>query len=88
MKEKVSKRRSDKSPDELLAQHKAKVEHQVDRIMLWTGKLVKSIKSKKYQLTDAEKQKVQNTIASTFDETMMAFQPTQTAEEKKFKLGD
>ena len=48
--------RTVKTTDELATAHKAEVEHQIKSVAKWMDKLGKSMSSRKYPMTDAQKQ--------------------------------
>jgi hypothetical protein len=78
--------RSKKTPEELVAGHKKKIEHEVTRIMEWSAKLVKSLRSKKYQLTDDQIALVKGQVITTFNDTISGFEPSKVSEKPKFEL--
>lgn len=85
MKEKKT-RRTDKSPEQLLQQHKDKISHEVVRIDEWCAKLQKSLDSRKYPLTETEMAKVKDAVDAIFIDVLHAFEPKISSEEAKFRL--
>lgn len=68
--------RTKKTSEELVTQHRAKIEHEVTRITEWCDKLVKSIGSHKYRLTEMELQSIINAVNDSYQSVVSATQPT------------
>lgn len=65
----------EKSAQELEKVYIEKIEHSMERVAMWSGKLVKLVKSKKGYLTDGDKTKLKNDYAELAEgilETMTA----------------
>ncbi len=61
--------KSDKSPEELEAQWKKKVEHAVTRILEWNETLAKTVSSRKYHLNEDELNLIKTTLMTSFNKT-------------------
>ncbi len=51
-------KKSDKSEKRLAEEHLVRIAHDIDQIDNWTVKLTKAVGSRKYPLSDAQKQEV------------------------------
>ena len=77
--DKAEKPKVKSTPEELAAGHKDKVKHCVTRLDTWLEKTVKAIKSKKYPLSDAQREKV----LAHIDESYEQFKAVMAGGEKK-----
>lgn len=67
------------TPEELKAGHKDKVKHCVTRVDTWLEKTIKAMKSKKYPLTDAQREKALTHIGESYEQ----FKAVMAGEDKK-----
>ncbi len=75
-----------KSAQELETAYIEKVEHSMERIVMWSQKLSKLVASKKGYLTDDDKQKLIKDYGEVAEATLEAMQSRETKSETFYKL--
>jgi uncharacterized protein with HEPN domain len=77
---------SKKSDSEKQAGYVSRIAHAVERIDDWTAKIAKASKSRKYSLTDAQKNRVLEHLGENVDKLQSAFASTEKEKVETFKL--
>ena len=81
-------KKSKKNPETLQKEFLVKTAHIVDKIVDWNEKLVKALQSRKYSLTDLQKDKARNTLEGSYADLVDAFEaePSEKVEKKGFSF--